>query len=135
VFAPERRSEALRERSALPKEAFTQFFGRRENAVMEETAPAADVHISLLGGFSVTIGGRPVEDHWRLRKAKTLVKLLALARGHWLHRDVVAAFLWSDAEPQAAFNNLHQVIHRIRRMMGAESIALHDDLVRLSQLP
>ncbi len=36
--------------------------------------------ISLLGAFSVTVGERVVaDDAWRLRKAKTLIKLLALA--------------------------------------------------------
>ena len=50
---------------------------------------AAGVHVSLLGGFSVVVNGRAVEDRWRLRKAKMLVKLLALAPGHRLHRDSV----------------------------------------------
>jgi DNA-binding SARP family transcriptional activator len=85
----------------------------------------------LLGGFSVTVAGRPVADRWRLRKAKTLVKLLALAPGHRLHRDIVADSLWRDADPQATANNLHQLMHTIRRMMGAESITLSDDVVRL----
>ena len=92
---------------------------------------AAEIHISLLGGFSVEVAGQQVEDHWRLRKAKTLVKVLALAPGHWLHRDVVVDMLWPDAEPQAASNNLHQLIHYVRRMMGPESIALTDEVVRL----
>jgi len=36
--------------------------------------------IRLLGGFSVASGGSPIDDRaWRLRKAKALVKLLALA--------------------------------------------------------
>lgn len=91
----------------------------------------ADVRISLLGGFFVAVGGQPIEDHWRLRKAKTLVKLLALALGHRLHRDIVIDTLWPDAEAEAASNNLHQVLHAIRRVLGAESIALHDDVVRL----
>ena len=60
-----------------------------------------EIQISLLGGFSVTIDGEPVPDRWRLRKAKTLVKLLALAPGHRLHRDLVVDRLWPDAEPQA----------------------------------
>jgi predicted ATPase/DNA-binding SARP family transcriptional activator len=98
---------------------------------MGETTSAADVYVSLLGGFSVTIGGQPVEDHWRLRKAKTLVKLLALAPGHRLHRDVVGDMLWPDAEPHVAANNLHQILHNIRRMIGTTSIALTDDVVRL----
>ena len=98
---------------------------------MEEIASAAEVHVALLGGFSVTVNGQPVPDHWRLRKAKTLVKLLALTPRHRLHRDVVSDTLWPDTQPQMAANNLHQIMHTIRRMMGAESITLSDDVVRL----
>ena len=64
-------------------------------------------------------------------KAKTLVKLLALAPGHRLHRDIVVDLLWPEAEPQATANNLHQLVHAIRRMMGTESITVTDDVVRL----
>ena len=35
-------------------------------------------------------------------KQKTLVKLLALAPGHWLTHDDVVETFWADAEPQAA---------------------------------
>ena len=98
---------------------------------MRKTASASEVHVSLLGEFSVTTGGQPVEDHWRLRKAKTLVKMLALAPGHRLHRDAIAEILWPDAELETAANNLYQILHTIRRMIGATSIALNDDVVRL----
>ena len=98
---------------------------------MDETTSAAEVHVSLLGGFAVTVAGEPVEDRWRLRKAKTLVKLLALTPGHRLHRAVVVERLWPDAEPEAAANNLHQIVHNVRHMMGGNSIAVHDDVVRL----
>jgi predicted ATPase/DNA-binding SARP family transcriptional activator len=92
---------------------------------------AVEVHVSLLGGFSVTIGGQPVHDHWRLRKAKTLVKMLALAPRHRLHRDAIAEMMWPDAELETAANNLYQIVHTIRRMIGPTSIALSDDVVRL----
>jgi predicted ATPase/DNA-binding SARP family transcriptional activator len=98
---------------------------------MRQTTSVADIHVSLLGGFLLSIDGRPVDDHWRLRKAKTLVKLLALAPGHRMHRDMVVEMLWPEAEPEAAINNLHQLIHNIRRMMGPASVAISDDVVRL----
>ena len=45
------------------------------------------VRVRLLGGFGVVVGSRTVEEgSWRLRKAGTLVKLLALAPRHRLHR-------------------------------------------------
>jgi DNA-binding SARP family transcriptional activator len=112
------------------KPAFV-FVVAREDAAMREFAPAAETCIRLLGGFSVTVAGHPVANRWRLRKAKTLVKLLALAPGHRLHREIVVDSLWRDADPQATANNLHQLVHTIRNMMGAESITLTDDVLRL----
>ena len=98
---------------------------------MEKTGLATGVHVAMLGGFSVTVNGQPVPDRWRLRKAKTLVKLLALAPGHRLHRDVIVDRLWPDAELAATANNLYQIVYAIRRMLGAESITLSEDVVRL----
>jgi DNA-binding SARP family transcriptional activator len=44
----------------------------------------------LFSGFRVSIGSRAIrEDAWRLRKAKAMVKLLALAPEHRLHRERV----------------------------------------------
>jgi hypothetical protein len=41
------------------------------------------LRIQLLGGFAVSLAGRPVPERaWRLRKAKSLINLLALASGH-----------------------------------------------------
>jgi DNA-binding SARP family transcriptional activator len=116
---------------ALLVEGFSFSVGTRENAAVRKTASAAEVHVSMLGEFSVTTGGQPVEDQWRLRKAKTLVKMLALAPGHRLHRDAIGEILWPDAELATAANNLYQILHTIRRVIGATSIALNDDVVRL----
>jgi DNA-binding SARP family transcriptional activator len=116
---------------ARPDKRLLVSVGTRENAAVRKTASASEVHVSLLGEFSVTTGGQPVEDHWRLRKAKTLVKMLALAPGHRLHRDAIAEILWPNAELETAANNLYQILHTIRRMIGATSIALNDDVVQL----
>lgn len=94
-------------------------------------APAV-VRIALLGGFAVTIDGEPVDGRWRLRKAKTLVKLLALAPGRQLHRDAAIEVLWPDSAPAAAANNLHQAVHAARQVLGAQCVALRDDLLVLA---
>jgi DNA-binding SARP family transcriptional activator len=48
------------------------------------------VRVKLLGCFSVSVGDRVIEqDEWRLRKAAALVKLLALAPSHRLHREQI----------------------------------------------
>jgi DNA-binding SARP family transcriptional activator len=76
------------------------------------------VRIGLLGGFSVAVGDRKVDESaWRLRKAASLLKLLALAQGHRLHRERVMDLLWPDLDPSAATNNLNQVLHHARRTL------------------
>ncbi|HKC28656.1 MAG TPA: BTAD domain-containing putative transcriptional regulator [Jatrophihabitans sp.] len=96
------------------------------------TGGRAVVHVALLGGFAVTVDGEPVADRWRLRKAQTVVKLLALAPRHSLHRDVALEILWPDADPGAGTNNLHQAVHAARRVLGARSVALRQDVLVLA---
>ncbi|HEV8178786.1 MAG TPA: hypothetical protein VGP54_00635, partial [Gaiellaceae bacterium] len=88
--------------------------------------------MTLLGGFAAEVGGAPVPDSaWRLRKAKELVKLLALADGHRLHREQAMDALWPDRDPGAAANNLNQAVHAARKALGAQAIDAHDGLLTL----
>ncbi|MET0789578.1 MAG: BTAD domain-containing putative transcriptional regulator [Cellulomonas sp.] len=108
---------------------------------MRAPAPASpgstsSLRVNLLGGFDVRVGDRPVPDAWRLRRAKSVVKLLALAEGHRMHRDLVAETLWPDHDRAAAANNLHQALHAARRALGSagggpELLRLHDDVLTL----
>jgi predicted ATPase len=92
-----------------------------------------NVSVMLLGGFSAAVDGVSVDPGaWRLRKARELVKLLALAPGHRLHREQVMDVLWRDRAPAAAANNLHQAVHVARRALGAEAIDVRDGLLRLT---
>ena len=76
------------------------------------------VRIGLFGGFRVWVGPRLVgEDGWRLRKARSLVKLLALSPEHRVHREQAMELFWPDLDPQSASNNLHQVLHAARRAL------------------
>jgi predicted ATPase/DNA-binding SARP family transcriptional activator len=106
-------------------------------ASVEVAAGSGPLQVTLLGGFSVRVGSRPVPGSWRLRKSKTLVKLLALADGHRAHRDVLAGVLWPGLDPAAAANNLHQALHAARRALAldssrsADALCLRDDIVSL----
>ena len=92
-----------------------------------------DVSVSLLGGFSAEVDGVAVPPAaWRLKKARELVKLLALAPGHRLHREQAMDVLWRDLAPAAAANNLHQAVHVVRRTLDAEAIELRDEVLTLT---
>ncbi len=63
--------------------------------------------IGLFGVFSITFGDSVIaDDAWRLRKAKTLIKLLALAPERRLHVEEAAELLWAGRDPDSARNNL-----------------------------
>jgi predicted ATPase/DNA-binding SARP family transcriptional activator len=95
------------------------------------------LRISLLGGFSAAGEGPVTEGAWRLRKSKSLVKLLALAPEHRLHRERASELLWPDRDAAAAANNLHQALFVARRALeaagldGASAIELRDDALLL----
>src|SRR4051794_24355796 len=94
------------------------------------------LRIRLLGGFSVERDGAVVAERaWRLRKARSLVKVAALAPGRRVHRDVVCELLWPDRDASAAANNLHQALHAARRALGGREggvLALVDDTIVLT---
>jgi predicted ATPase len=93
----------------------------------------ADVRVTLLGGFAASVDGVPVpEQAWRLKKARELVKLLALAPGRRLHREQAMDVLWRDRAPAAAANNLHQAVHVARRALDADAIEVRDEVLYLA---
>ncbi len=94
----------------------------------------------LLGTVSIFVDGSPVEERmWTRRKAKALLKILALAPQHQLHREQLMEHLWPEQEPELAANNLNKIIHAARRALepglksGADSrfILTHDQQVKL----
>jgi DNA-binding SARP family transcriptional activator len=96
------------------------------------------VRIQLFGAFAVRVGDEAVpEGAWRLRKAKSLVKLLALAPERRVHRERAMELLWPERAPDAAANNFHQALYVARRALeaaGAEASAvlpLRDDMLAL----
>ena len=95
--------------------------------------------IGLLGVFSISAGDSVIaDDAWRLRKAKTLIKLLALAPERRLHVDQAAELLWAGRDPDSARNNLHQAIFAARRALdsigldGSRYLELREELILLS---
>src|SRR3712207_6153782 len=79
------------------------------------------VRVWVLGDFRVSVASRTIEDsQWRLRKAAALVKLLALAPDHRLHREQAMDLLWPDLGKKAASNNLRQVLYAARNALRSE---------------
>jgi DNA-binding SARP family transcriptional activator/TolB-like protein len=83
--------------------------------------------LHLLGPFRAVVDGVELDtSKWPRKTARLLVKLLALAPGHKLHREQIAEILSPDADPEAAQNRLHKAIHAARA-------ALEPGLVKVAQ--
>jgi DNA-binding SARP family transcriptional activator/pimeloyl-ACP methyl ester carboxylesterase len=97
-------------------------------------AGAPSFQLFLLGGFKLHAhDGLAIDRLWRHRKAKALLKLLALQPNRAAHREAVIEALWPDSNPGTGANNLHQTLFRIRRKVGDQTIvALRGDMVALS---
>src|SRR3954447_5343886 len=96
------------------------------------------LQIRLFGAFEVRVGDEVVrEGAWRLRKGKSLVKLLALAPERRIHRERATELLWPDRAPEAAANNFHQALYVARRAFesagapAAGVLPLQDDMLVL----
>ena len=88
----------------------------------------------MLGQFRVRVDGRPVADaEWRRARSVALVKLLALAGRHRLHREQAMEALWPEMAPEASSANLRKAIHFARRALGApDVIRIENDVVALA---
>jgi predicted ATPase/DNA-binding SARP family transcriptional activator/DNA-binding CsgD family transcriptional regulator len=76
------------------------------------------LRVRLLDGFGVSVGSRSIaQDAWRLRKSAALIKLLALAPGHRMHREQAMDLLWPDSGRRSASNNLRSVLHAARKVL------------------
>jgi predicted ATPase/DNA-binding SARP family transcriptional activator len=105
---------------------------------MSGHATGETLRIRLLGGFELSVGSTRVpEDAFRLRKAKSLLKLLALAADKRMHRTRVGALLWPERDFDSVANNLHQAVYVARRALDAAGpgagacLALHEDNLSL----
>ena len=85
------------------------------------------------------VDGAAIPDAaWRLRKSRTLLKVLALTPGRALHPERLEAMLWPDRDPAAAGNNLRQATYHARRALsgagadGATVLASRGDLLALA---
>src|SRR5205823_3297929 len=91
----------------------------RVMVTMQATQALERLSIQLLGDFCVSVGSRAIDEReWTSRRARSLVKLLALAPRHRLHREHVMDRLWPDMGPEDGANNLHKPLYMARRILA-----------------
>jgi DNA-binding SARP family transcriptional activator len=83
------------------------------------------VRFSMLGRFIIQCGEHSLtEDQIPLRKGRDLLKLLALAPKHRLHREEILNLLWPEKPPKQAAHNLSQTLYTLRPRLTALSACI-----------
>jgi DNA-binding SARP family transcriptional activator/class 3 adenylate cyclase len=97
--------------------------GQQEGPRAVPEAGGSLLCIYLLGRFEVRCGEQVVIDSsWPRRKAATQLKLLALNKGRWLHREQIIELLWRDPEPSAAAVNFRKNLHHLRSTFAEQGL-------------
>jgi DNA-binding SARP family transcriptional activator len=83
--------------------------------------------VRLLGSFRVEVDGHTISaEAWRHRRGADLVKRLALAPKHRLHREELMEDLWPDLGAEAAAANLRKAVHYARHSLGGKDAVSAD---------
>ena len=106
---------------------------------IHKATPSHHLKIHLLGQFLVFICGHAVpESAIKGRKARSLLKLIALQRNCQVVRDHAMDALWPDLDAAAAASQLYKALHHIRKAFdlqydgASEWIEITDDLIMLA---
>jgi ATP/maltotriose-dependent transcriptional regulator MalT/DNA-binding SARP family transcriptional activator len=86
----------------------------RSAGTADETA-GAGLHVRLLGGFEVRVGGRRVT--FPRRAAEALVACLALRRGAPVRRETLAEALWPETPESASRNRFDVALNAARHAL------------------
>ncbi|CAA9343476.1 MAG: hypothetical protein AVDCRST_MAG68-3177, partial [uncultured Gemmatimonadetes bacterium] len=87
--------------------------------------------LRTLGGLALLRHGAVVESAAAQRKALALLAVIAAAGDAGIGREKVMALLWPESDMERARGSLKQMIHGLRRQLGAPSAILGTAELRL----
>ena len=100
---------------------------------------APPVRLRVLGPFGVEVGGRTIDLSGVKPRARAALRLLALHAPRPVHREVLSAALWPEADVDSATRNLQVAVSSLRQALepgvarGAHTLLLREgDAYRLA---
>src|SRR5689334_20565624 len=97
-------------------------------------AGSTDLHISLLGGFSLVTGGTSITSlEWP--RLQSLLTYLLLHRSTRQSRAHLAFLLWPDSSETQAHANLRTLLTRLRQALPNIDVFLHVDRYEIQWQP
>ena len=87
------------------------------------TEPDGAVRLRVLGPFAVEVGGEPATfPPTAGRKARTLLKLLAVELGRLVPTDRALEVLWPEGLPARPVENVAVLVSRLRSWLGPSTV-------------
>ena len=107
-----------RDRTATPTSTAARTKRRHASADLAEEDGPPSVRLRCLGGFSLAVGGRPVDESGAKPMERALLHLLAMRAGEPVHREVLVEALWPGTAPEAGRHRLQVAVSSLRRLLG-----------------
>lgn len=86
------------------------------------------LRIQALGDFAVFRDGEPLPPGRKAqRKPLEMLRLLVVQGARGVRQEVLAEWLWPDAEGDAAYHALKTTVYRLRRLLGRNEAIAHQD--------
>src|SRR6185436_6297458 len=92
----------------------------RRVVIARAGADRPPLRILCLGGFTMSVGDRPVDLGEVKPRARALLRFLALHAGMWVHREVITEALWPEGDRDAPARSLQVGLSTLRRLLDPE---------------
>jgi DNA-binding SARP family transcriptional activator len=102
-------------------EALQKATGLAPPAAPAQSQGTTPLTLRLFGGFHMTLDGQQVDLRDLKPRARTLLRLLAVHAGRPVHRHVIQAALWPEADPDSGARNLHVAMSSLRTVLERPS--------------
>lgn len=77
--------------------------------------------VRVFGGFHLVLDGDVIDCHSLKPRARSVLRILVVRSGEWVHRDELLDALWSETLTTSSINSLHVCLTAVRRALGRHS--------------
>ncbi len=109
---------------STPSERQTLSDSAPTRLVTGSSAPERGSEVNVFGGFHLLLDGDVIDCRVLKPRARSVLRVLVVRSGDWVHRDELLDALWSETLTTSSINSLHVCLTAVRRALGRHSDSL-----------